>query len=196
MVFGLGSLEQMELDEARHTLQIRVTLRARRSLGISAVDHLQRLRRRGRYRERSGRATVVGRRGHDHGSARLNRVYGGGRTPRVHDRFDARRSGAWRGAAARYGRRFGAPPERRSARPIVLAFSLQQQCEVEHCICVFRDPCACRNAFDGRFGASARPAGRRDYTKLPRMSDQRTSRFAMQLRLRHCGQRAGACFRD
>ena len=84
--------------------------------GYRRVDDLQRLRRRGRYRARSGRATVAGRRGHDHGSARLNRVYGGGRAPRVHDRFDARRSCAWRDAAARYGRRFGARPERRSAR--------------------------------------------------------------------------------
>ena len=59
-------------------LHAQLFLRARRSLGISAVDDLQRLRRRGRYRARSGRATVAGRRGHDHGSARLSRVYGGG----------------------------------------------------------------------------------------------------------------------
>ena len=33
----------------------------------------------------------AGRWGHDHGSARLSRVYGSGRAPRVHEGFDARR---------------------------------------------------------------------------------------------------------
>jgi glycine/D-amino acid oxidase-like deaminating enzyme len=51
------------------------------------------------YRARYRRATVAVRWGYDHGSARLSRVYGGGRAPRVHERFDAGRSGAWRGAA-------------------------------------------------------------------------------------------------
>ena len=91
-------------------------LRARRSLGISASDNLCRLRRRGRYRARSGRATVALRRGRDHEFARLARVYRAGRTPRVHDRFDARGRDGGRDAAARYGRRLGARPERSRAR--------------------------------------------------------------------------------
>jgi glycine/D-amino acid oxidase-like deaminating enzyme len=48
----------------------RAFLRARRTLGISAFDDLQRLRREGRCRARSARATVAGRRGHDRGPAR------------------------------------------------------------------------------------------------------------------------------
>src|SRR5262249_54008945 len=70
----------------------------------------------GRYRARGVRAAVAGRRRGDHEPARLTGDDRARRAPRVHDRSDARRSGAWRGAAARYGRRLATQPERRSAR--------------------------------------------------------------------------------
>src|SRR6516164_5009314 len=86
--------------------------------GLSASNDLRRLRRRGRYFARCRWAAVAGRRRSDHGPARLIGDDRARRAPRVHDRSDACRSGAWSSAVTRHCRRLATQPERSSARRI------------------------------------------------------------------------------
>src|SRR5262249_19326340 len=69
-----------------------------------------------RYRPQSGRAAMVDWKGHHHGTAWFTGDDSIDRTPCFHHGFDARRSGAWRGATPRYDRGPGEESNRRGTR--------------------------------------------------------------------------------
>ena len=83
--------------------------------GYRRLDDLCRSCRRDRHGTQRERAAVALRTGGDHGPARLAADDGAGRAARLHHGPDARRRGEGADAAARHGRRAGAPAERRRA---------------------------------------------------------------------------------